>query len=110
VVPLETIAASPEKYSGKEVVIAARVMRAEGFYVAMPTTDSAQSELMFVHLGDDADRSSGATETRLLQTLKERPSAIAVLRGRVMFALEPRYGHLNCCRFIFEVSEVLSSS
>ena len=110
IVTLESVIASPQAFSGKEVVVAARVMRDEGFYIVLPAASLATTELMFVEFTGESTKSNRPTWARLLRTLKTQPNAIAVLRGRIRWSASPRFGHLNCCRFQLDVTEVLSTS
>jgi hypothetical protein len=104
VVTLESLSASPKKYDGQEVIVAARVLRGEGLYVMMPN----EKDMMWVFLKDSLSKSPSPTDTRFIQRLRERPNAIAMLRGHFFGGTDSRFGHQSCCRFKLEVDEVLS--
>jgi hypothetical protein len=109
VVTLESLAANPQAYEGKEIVVAGVVIFGpESSFMAMPIpSPPGQQEAMWVQMPLQLARTGGPLEKEYLR-LQRTASAAAILRGRFQGRERRVFGHLNCCRFQLEITKVLS--
>ncbi len=110
VVTLESLVADYRRYENQEIVIAAVVITGpEGSMIFLPIpSPPGEAHAMFVIMPFNVAKRAGRLERQYLAQQKKGGSITAILRGRFHGADTRRFGHQNCCEFLFEITEVLT--
>ena len=111
------LGSNPELFDGREIDLSARFLAAEGVVVNLHglfTRDEwgeGGEQIWIVSPGEEVLLRSphpDPIEERFNSALRNQWSCHAIVRGKFS-VLPTRTGHMNCCRYRFEVLRVLSA-
>lgn len=107
-VGLRELRADPRRYDGREIVISGLVLFGEGARIVLPSAASGQDdEAMGVTVSPSIARAGDELARRYLQRQRTGGFVVATLRGRFTADQGRVFGHLNCCRFSFQITKVI---
>lgn len=107
---LADLGSTPERYSGKSVVVSGEVYSGPEMTVMhVPSAANApQPELMLVTISEAVSDKRSRPEKRFFKQLRRSGKVRATLQGKFESAQSRAFGHQACCRFKLTVEDIIA--